>query len=336
MSDIDRLRLQFEEELSRARTEADLKQARDRYLGRKGGVVATLMKSVASAGPDERRTLGQQANAFKTEIEQALAARQQQLAAARTPAGTVDVTLPGREIPLGHRHPLSIVRRQIESIFTRMGYELVEGPEAEDDYHTFQALNLPPEHPARDMQDTLYLASPMYQSARAGRVAPGGAGPDGRPVATLLRTHTSPMQVRYMETHQPPIRIIVPGRVYRRDNLDLTHTPMFQQFEGLVVDEGITMADLKGTLEAMVHELFGDTARVRLRPSFFPYTEPSAEVDISCRRAPAVAAGSASRPAGSRSSAAAWCIPPSSKRSATTRNGSAASPSARGSNGSRC
>ncbi len=270
-SDIDRLRQEFRDELSRIATEADLKQARDRFLGRKGGVIATLMKGIAGASPEERRALGQAANAFKDEIEQALAARQETLSAARAPAGAVDVTLPGREIPLGHRHPLTTVREQIESIFSRMGYEILEGPEAEDDYHNFQALNMPPEHPARDMQDTLYLARPIVQSA-----APQG------PPATLLRTHTSAMQIRYMESHPPPVRIIALGRVFRRDNLDLTHTPMFSQFEGLVVGEGITMADLKGTLTSFAREIFSPDTPVQFRPSFFPYTEPSAEVYIGC------------------------------------------------------
>jgi len=198
----------------------------------------------------------------------------------------VDVTLPGRALPLGRVHPLMQVRRQVEDIFARMGYEILEGPEVEDDYHNFEALNMPPDHPARDMQDTLYLETPIVGGIWGAhkRAALGGSPPEAQVrAATLLRTHTSAMQIRYMKTFTPPIRIIVPGRVYRRDNLDLTHTPMFQQFEGLVVDRGITMADLKGTLEAMVHELFGDTARVRLRPSFFPYTEPSAEVDINCQ-----------------------------------------------------
>ncbi len=270
-SDIDRLRQEFRDQLSRIATEADLKQARDRFLGRKGGVIATMMKAVAGAAPDERRALGQAANAFKEEIEQALAGRQEALAATRAPADEVDVTLPGREIPLGHRHPLTIVRQQIESIFSRMGYEILEGPEAEDDYHNFQALNMPPEHPARDMQDTLYLGKPMVQS-----VAPQG------PPATLLRTHTSAMQIRYMESHPPPVRIIALGKVFRRDNLDLTHTPMFSQFEGLVVGEGVSMADLKGTLTSFAREIFSPDIPVQFRPSFFPYTEPSAEVYIGC------------------------------------------------------
>jgi phenylalanyl-tRNA synthetase alpha chain len=204
------------------------------------------------------------------------------------------VTLPGRELPLGRTHPLTRVRQEVEDIFTRMGYEILEGPEVEDDFHNFEALNMPPDHPARDMQDTLYLTAPVvggtwgaHRRSTDARGAPGVQGRDWAPdaqvrAATLLRTHTSAMQIRYMKTFPPPLRILVPGRVYRRDNLDLTHTPMFQQCEGLVVGENITLADLKGTFETMLTALFGDV-KVRLRPSFFPYTEPSAEVDISCR-----------------------------------------------------
>ena len=180
----------------------------------------------------------------------------------------VDVTLPGREVPLGHRHPLTVIREEIEQIFTGLGFEILEGPEVEDDYHNFEALNMPPEHPARDMQDTLYLDAPLRT-------------PAGQP-GTLLRTHTSGMQIRYMETHEPPVRIIAPGLVYRRDTPDLTHSPMFQQVEGLLVGEGVTMADLKGTLECFLRQLFEPDTRVMFRPSFFPYTEPSAEVFISC------------------------------------------------------
>jgi phenylalanyl-tRNA synthetase alpha chain len=175
----------------------------------------------------------------------------------------------------------------VEDIFIGMGYEILEGPEVEDDYHNFEALNMPPDHPARDMQDTLYLSAPIVGGIWGAHRGPGpdgsGAVPEAQVrAATLLRTHTSAMQIRYMKTFRPPIRIIVPGRVYRRDNLDLTHTPMFQQFEGLVVGERVSLADLKGTFQAMLQELFGDV-RVRLRPSFFPYTEPSAEIDISCQ-----------------------------------------------------
>jgi len=279
---IDRLRAEFLEALAGARTEADLRAVRDRYLARKGSVVAGLMKAVAEAPVAERPALGCLTNAFKTEIDAALDARRGEVARARPRADGVDVTLPGRPLPLGHRHPLTILRDQIEAIFSRMGYEIVEGPEAEDDYHNFEALNMPPEHPARDMQDTLYLGAPMRQTTTAGKPAPASAAADGGPVATLLRTHTSAMQIRYMETHQPPVRILVPGRVFRRDNLDLTHTPMFSQFEGLVVGEGVTMADLKGTLVAALREIFSPDTKVVFRPSFFPYTEPSAEVYIGC------------------------------------------------------
>ena len=211
--------------------------------------------------------LGKGANELKQEIEQQLNERKAALDAAKAPVGAVDISLPGRAPQIGHRHPLTIVREEIEAIFTRLGYQVLEGPEIEDDYHNFAALNMPAEHPARDMQDTFYLS--------------GEVAGLGRP-ATLLRTHTSPMQIRYMESHQPPVRIIVPGKVYRRDDLDLTHTPMFQQVEGLVVGDGITMADLKGTLTAFAHELFEPDTKVQIRPSFFPYTEPSAEVFIGC------------------------------------------------------
>ena len=172
---------------------------------------------------------------------------------------------------LGHRHPLSLVREEVQAIFTRLGYQVLEGPEIEDDWHNFEALNMPDEHPARDMQDTLYLAAPLTSAA-------------GPQPLTLLRTHTSAMQIRYMEQHDPPVRLVAIGPVYRRDNLDLTHTPMFHQCEGLVVGPGITLADLKGTLLAMAEALFGAGTPVRFRPSFFPYTEPSAEVDIGCIR----------------------------------------------------
>jgi len=267
-SPIDSLRSQFEADLAAAANEADLRAVRDRYLSRKGGLVSGLLKSLGSASAEDRPRLGQLANTLKQDIETKLDARLAGAAESRPPKGAIDVTLPGRAPMVGHRHPLSILRNRIETIFTRMGFLVIEGPELEDDYHNFEALNMPAEHPARDMQDTLYLAAPVRSSA-------------GSP-ATLLRTHTSGMQIRYMETHQPPVRLIAPGRVYRRDDLDLTHTPMFTQVEGLVVGENVTLADLKGTLDVFVKELFGPERRVRFRPSFFPYTEPSAEVDISC------------------------------------------------------
>jgi len=282
--DIPQLRADFDAQLASASTDAALKALHDAFLGRKSGSVTAALKGLGALPPDQRKAAGADINSLKSYIENAIAQKQQALAATRRPAGAVDVTLPGRPLPLGRVHPLMQVRRQVEDIFARMGYEILEGPEVEDDYHNFEALNMPPDHPARDMQDTLYLEAPIIGGTWGAHRFPTGQAPAAQVrAATLLRTHTSAMQIRYMKTFKPPIRIIVPGRVYRRDNLDLTHTPMFQQFEGLVVDEGITMADLKGTLEAMVHELFGDTARVRLRPSFFPYTEPSAEVDISCQ-----------------------------------------------------
>jgi phenylalanyl-tRNA synthetase alpha chain len=227
------------------------------------------MESVGRAPADEKRARGQQANELKKSVEAALAEHDAALAATRRPAGAVDVTLPGRVPVLGARHPLSLVRDEVQEIFTRLGYQVLEGTETEDDYHNFEALNMPPEHPARDMQDTLYLAEPI----------PGDPHP-----LTLLRTHTSAMQIRHMERHAPPVRLVAIGPVYRRDNLDLTHTPMFHQVEGLVVGSSITLADLKGTLVSMASALFGEGQDVRFRPSFFPYTEPSAEVDIRCIR----------------------------------------------------
>ena len=263
----DRALLLFQEELGGVRTDADLQALRTRWVGRKGSWVAAFMDLVGRASPEEKRAIGRQANELKKAVESAIAEREAALAARRRPAGAVDVTLRGRAPLLGYRHPISLVREQVQDIFTRLGYQVLEGPEVEDDYHNFEALNMPAEHPARDMQDTLYLS--------------GEVAGLGRP-ATLLRTHTSPMQIRYMETHEPPVRIIVPGKVYRRDDLDLTHTPMFQQVEGLVVGDAITMADLKGTLTAFARELFEPDTKVQIRPSFFPYTEPSAEVFIGC------------------------------------------------------
>jgi phenylalanyl-tRNA synthetase alpha chain len=265
---LDALREQFERDLAGAGTESDLRGIRDRYLSRKGGLVSSLLKTLGSAPAEERPRLGQLANALKNDIERVLGERLEAATEARPPRGAVDVTLPGRQPSIGHRHPLSLLRERIEAIFTRLGFLVIEGPELEDDYHNFEALNMPPEHPARDMQDTLYLASPVRSLAGT--------------AATLLRTHTSGMQIRYMEKHQPPVRLIAPGRVYRRDQFDLTHTPMFTQVEGLVVGERVSLADLKGTLTAFAQELFGAGRQVRLRPSFFPYTEPSAELDISC------------------------------------------------------
>ena len=292
-SAIDALRAAFGARLDAAATEQSLKAVHDEFLSRKSGSVTALMKTLGGLAPEARREFGALVNELKTEIETRLDEKKAQIAQSRPPAGAVDVTLPARALPYGRVHPLMRVRQQVEDVFSRMGYEILEGPEVEDDFHNFEALNMPPDHPARDMQDTLYLGTPVVGgiwgahriNTPATRRADGAAGavPAAQVrAATLLRTHTSAMQIRYMKTFRPPVRIIVPGRVYRRDNLDLSHTPMFQQIEGLVVGEGITMADLKGTFEALLTELFGDV-QVRLRPSFFPYTEPSAEIDISCR-----------------------------------------------------
>jgi phenylalanyl-tRNA synthetase alpha chain len=268
----DRALLLFHEELGGVRTDAELQALRTRWVGRKGSWVTAFMDLVGRATPEEKRVIGRQANELKKAVEAAIAEREAALVATRRPAGAVDVTLPGRIPLLGYRHPLSLVRDEVQEIFTRLGYQVLEGPEVEDDYHNFEALNMPADHPARDMQDTLYLATPLH-----------GMDDPPRPL-TLLRTHTSAMQIRHMEQNDPPVRLIAIGPVYRRDNLDLTHTPMFHQCEGLVVGANITLADLKGTLISMAKALFGPDQDVRFRPSFFPYTEPSAEVDIRCIR----------------------------------------------------
>jgi phenylalanyl-tRNA synthetase alpha chain len=259
----------FEAELAQARSGRDAQAIRDRFLGRKNSVVSSWMQTIGSAPPEQKREIGRLANELKQAIESRWDTYQATAAAAPAAARGLDVTLPGRLPALGHRHPLTIVRNQLEDIFTRMGFAVVEGPEVEDEWHCFDALNMPAEHPARDMQDTLYLATSI-----------AGDSPDDR--RTLLRTHTSSMQIRYMQSHQPPIRIVVPGRVYRRDDLDLTHSPAFGQIEGLAVGEGLSLADLKGTLLAFARQMFSPTVRTRVRPSFFPYTEPSAEIDLSC------------------------------------------------------
>ncbi len=268
----DQARELFRAELAEVRTDAALQALRTRWVGRKGSWVAAFMEALATATPDQKKALGRGANELKKEVEAALAELETQLAATRRPANAVDITLPGRVPQLGYRHPLSLVRDEVIEIFTRLGYQVLEGPEIEDDYHNFEALNMPAEHPARDMHDTLYLQEPLR--LRAAKAAADRA-------LTLLRTHTSAMQIRHMEKNDPPVRLVAIGPVYRKDNLDLTHTPMFHQVEGLVVGKGITLADLKGTLSAMARALFG-SAELRFRPSFFPYTEPSAEVDIRC------------------------------------------------------
>lgn len=288
----DRARELFRAELADVRTDAELQALRTRWVGRNHSWSAAFMEALKTATPEQKKTLGKGANELKKEVETALAEREAALAATRRPANAVDITLPGRRPTLGHRHPLSLIRDEVGGIFTRLGYQVLEGPEIEDDYHNFEALNMPEEHPARDMQDTFYLQTPLMPAATAKAIALRTSAP--QPL-TLLRTHTSAMQIRHMEKNAPPVRLVAIGPVYRKDALDLTHTPMFHQVEGLVVGKGVTLADLKGTLAAMAEALFpsirsavGDgathsgQAAIRFRPSFFPYTEPSAEVDIQC------------------------------------------------------
>jgi phenylalanyl-tRNA synthetase alpha chain len=242
-----------------------LEQARVAVLGRKAPL-ASLSASLGGLDPTARRELGQRVNAARQQLEAAYEARAALLQAAaqrvQLEADRIDVTLPGRGVPLGHPHPLRLVGDRIVDAFVAMGYRVAEGPEVEDDWHNFQALNIPPDHPARSMQDTLYL---------------GG-------LDLLLRTHTSPVQIRTMLSQPPPVYVVVPGRAYRRDPFDATHSPCFHQVEGLAVDRGITFADLKGTLAAFARTVLGEHQRVRLRPSYFPFTEPSAEVDVLCVR----------------------------------------------------
>ena len=240
----------------------DLEQLRIQYLGKKGELTA-ILKQMGKLSPEERPQVGQMANEVRTYIEGAIESKKAQLEQKKQQeqlkAEKIDVTLPGKKITLGAKHPLSIVLDEIKEIFVGMGFEIVEGPEVEYDYYNFEALNIPKDHPARDTQDTFYINDNI-----------------------LLRTQTSPVQVRVMEKQKPPIRVISPGRVYRSDAVDATHSPLFHQIEGLVVDKGITFADLKGTLEIFVRRLYGEDSVVRFRPHHFPFTEPSAEVDVQC------------------------------------------------------
>jgi phenylalanyl-tRNA synthetase alpha chain len=257
--------------LDAARSTEAVEAARVAYLGKKGELSAILggMGKLAAA---ERKALGEASNAVKAELEALLAAAQARVEALRLEAELkgprVDVTLPGRGRPPGHRHPVSQTLEDLVSIFARLGFTVEEGPEIELDWYNFEALNVAPDHPARDMQDTFYIdAASLPEGSRAAPV--------------VLRTHTSPVQIRTMLAQRPPLRAIMPGRVYRKDS-DLTHTPMFHQIEGLMVDSKVSFAELKGTLAAFARAFFGPRAKTRFRPSFFPFTEPSAEVDISC------------------------------------------------------
>ena len=245
-----------------AAPDADLETLRIRYLGKKGELTAVL-RGMGKLSAEERPVIGQIANEVREAIENELTARAQEqktaALAARLSAEKLDVTVPGTVPEIGHIHPLDRVQRDMEEIFIGMGFDIVEGPEVEYDYYNFQALNIPPDHPARDTQDTFYITDNI-----------------------LLRSQTSPVQARTMEKRKPPIRIISPGRVYRSDAMDATHSPLFHQMEGLVVDKNVTMGDLKGTLEMFAKKMFGEETKVRFRPHHFPFTEPSAEVDVSC------------------------------------------------------
>ncbi|MBS4786374.1 MAG: phenylalanine--tRNA ligase subunit alpha [Clostridiales bacterium] len=239
-----------------------LDEIRIKYLGKKGELTA-ILKQMGSLSAEERPVIGQLANEVRAHIEESIASTgaslKEKMLEKRLETEKLDVTLPGKKAVIGHQHPLNIVLDEIKEIFLGMGFNVVQGPEVELDYYNFEALNLPKDHPARDTQDTFYINENV-----------------------LLRTQTSPVQVRTMEQQKPPIRIIAPGRVYRSDEVDATHSPMFHQIEGLVVDKGITMADLKGTLEVFVKRLYGEDSQVRFRPHHFPFTEPSAELDVMC------------------------------------------------------
>lgn len=243
---------------------SELDDIRIRFLGKKGEFTS-ILRSMGALAKEDRPKVGKIINEAKAQIEELIAEKNKELKAralADKIAGEkIDVTLPGRNVPMGHLHPLTLTLERIKDIFVHMGFSVEEGPEIERDYFNFEALNLPKDHPARDMQDSFYITDEI-----------------------LMRSQTSPVQARTMQSNEPnaPIRMIAPGRVYRRDEYDATHSPMFTQVEGLVIDRGISLADLKGTLELFLHQIFNENVGVRFRPSFFPFTEPSAEVDISC------------------------------------------------------
>ena len=260
--DLQNIKEQAAEALSKAADSKTLEALRVKYLGKKGELTA-ILKQMGKLSAEERPKVGQLANEVRAGIEQMIeersAAIKQAVLDARLQAERVDVTMPGKAAPIGKAHPLTKVLDEVKEIFLGMGFSISEGPEVETDYYNFEALNIPKNHPARDTQDTFYISDNV-----------------------LLRTQTSPVQVRTMEKQKPPIRVISPGRVYRSDAVDATHSPLFHQIEGLVVDKGVTMADLKGTLELFVQRLYGDESVVRFRPHHFPFTEPSAELDVQC------------------------------------------------------
>ena len=259
---LQNIELAAKQELEKIHDSAELESLRVKFLGKKGELTA-ILKQMSTLSAEERPVIGQLANKIRADIEEAISARSAELKAAlavrRLKEEKLDVTLPGKSLKVGKLHPYNAVLNEIEEIFLGMGFDIAEGPEVEYDYYNFEALNLPPDHPARDTQDTFYISDNV-----------------------LLRTQTSSIQVHVMENQKPPIRIIAPGRVYRSDAVDATHSPIFHQMEALVVDKGITMADLNGTLEMLMKRLYGEDCKIRLRPHHFPFTEPSAEVDITC------------------------------------------------------
>ena len=252
------------EELETINTSSELDEWDTRYLGRNRGELKNVSAVMPKLSKEERPVVGQRINAVKSELEQRLAAKRESLRQREMMQALeqerIDVTLSGRATPLGHMHPLSRTLQEMVQVFVRMGFQVAEGPEVEQDYYNFQALNIPADHPARDMQDTFWIV----------------------PGEILLRTQTSPMQIRTMERLRPPVRIVAPGKVFRYEAIDASHEAMFHQLEGLLIDEYCTMADLKGILERFAQEMFGEGRRVRFRGSYFPFTEPSAEVDIDC------------------------------------------------------
>ncbi|HEK84783.1 MAG TPA: phenylalanine--tRNA ligase subunit alpha [Candidatus Aminicenantes bacterium] len=250
----------FEEHSSKIKEKREVEELRQLFFGRKKGLLTLLFEELKTLPPEEKKAAGRALNEFKEEIQQQLVQLELKAKTVRPQEKIAeDLTLPGWKPYWGAPHPLTLFQLAIEKIFVSMGFTVEDGPEIETDYYNFEALNFPPHHPARDSWDTLYINDKL-----------------------LLRTHTSPVQIRVMEKKKPPIRIIIPGKVFRRETADPTHLPMFYQVEGLVVDRGITFAHLKGTLEYFIKALFGEKIKLRFRPSFFPFTEPSAEVDIEC------------------------------------------------------
>lgn len=276
INEIEKIKNEAISAIEKASSKEELEKLRVSYLGRKARLTL-ILRSLKDLSPDERKLVGSKANEAKTKLEELLRLKEEELAG-RLSVEAVDFSLPGKKFPRGREHPLQKLIDEISSFFIGLGYEVVSGPEAELDYYNFTALNIPPYHPARSMHDTFYLTPDTLFELDAGEEELREAT---RSIA-LLRTHTSPVQIRTMLKKKPPLFIIAPGKCYRKDIPDATHSPVFHQIEGLAVAEGITFADLKGTLETFLKYLFGEETEVQFRASYFPFTEPSAEVDVSC------------------------------------------------------